>query len=193
MSNQSFLENLGQRDTNIPISTSWQVEFIIPEGLDEVSSLEGQGWGEDVGNIPGGNSNIKLLAQTVQHVGDNYGSGEASIENNGGLLPGVISSGRAGVSNRTLGINFLETEKTFADLALRAWVIVAAHYGRIADRNDLKTTLYVTHLGRDGSARKTFKYFNSTPSAVEGLTYSYGESKIDTIATTWVYDNYSVS
>jgi hypothetical protein len=190
MSIQSFLENLGQQDTNIPISTSWEVEFEIPGGLDEVSDLEGQGWG-DVGNIPGGN--IKLLAQTVQHVGDNYGPGEASITNNGGLLPGVISNGRAGASNRTLAISFLETEKTLADLALRAWVIVAAHYGRIADRNDLKTTLYVTHLGRDGSPRKTFKYFNSTPAAVEGLSYSYGESKIDTIATTWVYDNYSVS
>lgn len=190
MSTQSFLENLGKPDTNIPISTSWEVEFTIPGGLDEVGTLEGRGWG-DVGNIPGGS--IKLLAQTVQHVGDNYGTGEAPISNNGGLLPGIISSGRAGVSSRTLEISFLETEKTLADLALRAWVIVAAHYGRIADRNDLKTTLYVTHLGRDGSPRKTFKYFNSTPSAVAGLSYEYGESKIDRIATTWVYDNYSVS
>lgn len=190
MSIQSFLENLGQQDTNIPISTSWEVEFDIPGGLDEVSDLEGVGWG-DVGIIPGGN--IKLLAQTVQHVPDSYNAGSAEISNNGGLLPGVINTGRLDTSGRTLSIRFLETEKTLADLALRAWVIVSAHYGRIADRNDLKTTVYVTHLGRDRAPRKTFKYFNATPIGVEAITYEYGESKIDTIATTWVYDNYSVS
>lgn len=190
MSIRSFLENLGQQDTNIPISSLWEVEFSLPGGLGEVSELEGTDWG-DVSTIPGGS--IKLLAQSVTHVPDNYNAGSADIQNNGGFLPGTINTGRTSSAGRKLGISFLDTEKTLADLALRAWVIVAAHYGRIADRNDLKTTVYATHLGRDGSPRKTFKYYNATPAAVEGQAYEYGESKIIQISTSWVYDNYSVS
>jgi hypothetical protein len=194
MSIKSFLDNLGNRgnpgDTNIPLFTSWEVEFSLPSGLSEVSELEGQSWG-DVDTIPGGS--IKLLAQSVTQVPDSYNPGDATITNNGGFLPGAINTGRTSSTGRALRIQFLETEKTLADLSLRAWVIVASHYGRIADRPDLKQTVYVTHLSRSGSPRKTFKYYNATPTAVEAVTYEYGSSQITKIGTSWVYDNYSVS
>lgn len=187
---RSFLDNLGQRDTNIPLHPNWELEFELPGGLSEVGELETTDWG-NVNEIPGGS--VKLLAQSVTQVADNYNAGSAEIQNNGGLLPGAVNMGRTGSAGRPLTIQFLETEKPFVDLAIRAWVIVAAHYGRIADRNDLKQTVYATHLGRDGSPRKTFKYFNATPVGVENVTYTYGESKIDLMGTQWVYDNYSVS
>jgi len=190
MSTRSFLENLGNPRTNIPLHTSWEVEFTLPGRLSEVSELESVSWG-NVDNIPGGS--VKLLAASLTHANDNYNAGKATILNNGGLLPGVINSGRSSTDSRPLVIQFIETEESFADLALRAWVIVSAHYGRIADANDLKKTITATHLGRDGSPRKTFKYYNASPTAVESVSYTYDSSKVDLIGTSWVYDNYSVS
>lgn len=187
-----FLESLSDKKTNIPLHTSWRVRISgIPGTINQVGQLDGTQW-QGVGEF----GDISLFAQTVTNAADSYGIGVANILNNGGLLPGIISTGRSDVTGRQLRIGFRETEKSFVDSVVKPWVIAGAHYGRIADStgNDLKKTIYVEHLGRDGSPRKIITYYKCTPTGVETGSFNYdGGSQIDIFDTQWIYDNYSIN
>tara|TARA_R100000951_G_scaffold111396_2_gene110388 strand:- start:43408 stop:44013 length:606 start_codon:yes stop_codon:yes gene_type:complete len=145
------------------------------------------------------------FAQNVTIPGDNFGPEVASIENNGGFLPGILGGGRTDNSTRNLQISFRETNLDFVDFVIRPWVIAASHLGMIA-RNDLES-IKCKHIqivqfskrdrGRsvDRPVRKIYNYYGCTPFALEAKTLDYeGDFSLQQLvhSTQWTYDNYSV-
>jgi hypothetical protein len=210
---RSFLSVIDEWGYNIPLQSQWIVKiYDFPSAIkSQVPNLErisGSDW--NIGSAfdkltsPRVQSNPAMgcfFAQTVGGAPESYGVSVANLGSsgtaNGGLIPGLISTGRADFANRPLSISFRDTNLSFVDVVIRPWVILAAHMGRIADGNNIKSHIQVIHFARGSRTsrpiRKITNYYGATPISVEAISHTYEEdSTVKIVATQWVYDNYSI-
>lgn len=147
-----------------------------------------------------------LFAQSVQIPDESMNIQRATVQNNRGFLPGILSSGRN--AQNTLNINFLETNTSFIDFVIRPWVIAGEHFGFVARENDtptrrdirnVKSTVYIMEYTRSFQnismiPKKVWTFFNCAPISVNTHTLTYNEPNTPlVIGTNWTYTNYAVA
>jgi len=148
-----------------------------------------------------------IFAQKVTIPSETLKTKVASINNNRGFLPGVLSDGRQ-VYGNNLSIDFLETNTSFSDFVIRPWVIAGEHFGFVARDNDtyvrrdirnVKSTIYILQYTRTYQnvsmiPRKVWTFFNCAPIRVNTQSLGYDEPNVtQSIGTQWTYTNYAVS
>lgn len=220
-----FLDSLEKWEYHYPLPSQWAVSITkIPSGIsgieqnnqraysidNEIKQLEHQDW--ELNNALPALLNDEVLKQegiecffvdSVNLAPENAGASSTSIGGgniNGGIIPGLISNGRADFSARPLTIGFRETAHSFADFVIRPWIILAAHLGRIADRNsEIKTDIVVYSFGKSypgknkPEIRKVYTYYGCVPSKVDSISLKYGDDSMITYSTEWYFDRYSIS
>jgi hypothetical protein len=147
-----------------------------------------------------------LFAQDVQLPNETMNIDKASVVNQRGFLPGIISNGRQTSNQLTIG--FLETNTSFTDFVIRPWVIAAEHFGFVArerdtttrrDPRNVKSTVYVLEYTRTFQnvsmiPRKVWTFFNCAPIAVQTRNLGYDEpNTAPKMTTTWTYTDYAIS
>jgi hypothetical protein len=210
-----FVDLLKEWSYNIPFSTQWAVSIDINDGIKDtiqkVKDLESVGGDDKNWNFTDSvniltkdkvstENNVHcFFVESVSEISESFSPDSASFENNGGLIPGLISRGRSGYHNRSLKIGFRDTNVSFADFLIRPWVIAAAYLGRIADgENEIKANINVYHFTRNIDKKnkrirfKTFNYYGCTPVGVDAPDYDYSKEDIVNFKTTWVFDTYGV-
>jgi hypothetical protein len=131
----------------------------------------------------------------------------ASVENNRGFIPGIVSGDRQSYANTPLVLTFLETNTSFIDFVLRPWVMLASHYGFVARDGDTPrsrsayniktniTLLFFTRTYQNISMipRKVFKFYNCAPIQVSNQEYTYEEpTTTKSYNVTFAYTNYTM-
>lgn len=214
MNPQLYLTNVLQStDYNIPIEANYSVAMydiarvaanlitnkdIISDNKLNIKQELGL-----IGNRFMGDTGELFLAASVNLPGENVSSGRVGYtgENTlyGGLLPGPVLKGRQNLDN--LGIAFIETNKSFLDYFLRAWVVAASQFGLYSKQDpestqNFKTTLEITFYDKiiDGTTpRKIIKFNEAVPVDVKGYEAGYGKSTgIRTAQTSWIYSTYEI-
>lgn len=140
--------------------------------------------------------------------GESYSITSATVPNNRGFIPGVVSGDRKSYADSPLILNFFETNTSFVDFILRPWVILASHYGYVAREDDTPnsvgkfnvktniTLLYFTRTYQNISMvpRKVFKFFNCVPMSVSTQEYGYEEpGSVKSFGVNFAYTNYTIS
>lgn len=183
----------GLLDKNKPQNWIQKTEGASGDGWDQTlagSLLGGIAYQDIVGCIFATKIQIPQLdAVSVTDVG---------IENNAGFKKGIITNGRAGFANTTLGISFRETNASFTDLVIKPWTFLTARYGGLPFGKH-KTNITILEYS------KTFQHVTQTPSkiwlfkgarpiSVSDVQYDYSDAGSEIERNTqWVFDDYQIS
>lgn len=212
----NFVDLLDNWGYHYPLPSQWAVEIPLPGGISEslerdIQELEHPEWRINPAfpdlkkdEVLTQNNIHCFFVDSVQLQPENAGASSTSIGDggniNGGLIPGLYSTGRADFASRALSITFRETAHSFADFVIRPWIILAAHLGRIADRNsDIKTNITVYSYGKSKergqttpTVRKIHRYYGCIPAKVSGIDLKYDDGSVMSYQTEWYFDRYSV-
>lgn len=148
----------------------------------------------------GGKSGGCILAQGVVIPGEDYQIEDVPISNNMGFLPGKVGGNRAPM--QPLVLQFRETNRSFPDLVLRPWMILASHMGLVArppgDRRNIKANISIVQLAKTYQyiplvERKIFRFYNCVPTRISSheLTHQDGQN-LQIYTTDWAYTHYTV-
>ena len=150
----------------------------------------------------GGGGHGCLLCQGAVLPGENYDVDELPIENNMGFIPGKIGKNRMGAQALTL--QWRETNRSFPDLVLRPWLMLASHMGLVArppgDGRNIKTNISIVQLAKTYQhiplvERKIWRFYNCVPTSIDSkeITHEEGGNFSGQIYTTsWAYTHYSI-
>jgi len=210
-----FVDLLDNWSYHYPLPTQWAVEIPMPSGIsrsleERLKGLEHPEWQINTAlpeltkyEVIKKDSVYCFFVDSASLAPENYGVGSSEIgdgNSSGGLIPGLHSTGRSNFSSRDLKITFRETAHSFADFIIRPWIILAAHLGRIADKNnEIKTNVTIYSYGKSirGNStpviRKVYRYYGCIPKDVGEVTLKYGDESIITYSTSWTFDRYSIS
>lgn len=215
-----FLNQLESWITSIPLQSQWIVliqpfpaciNTQIMQGL-EFTGGDSKNFAVDEARriltaYPLQKVNGCMFAQNVTTPSETMSVKTASVQNNRGFLPGLLSDGRSFYNNK-INIDFLETNTSFSDFIIRPWVIAGEHFGFVARENDtdvsrdirnVKSTMYIMEYSRTFQnvsmiPKKVWTFFNCAPISVDSYSLSYNEpSEVQKIKTTWSYTNYAVA
>lgn len=141
-----------------------------------------------------------ILAQGVVLPGESFQVRDVPISNNMGFIPGKVSGDRSGL--QPLVIQFRETNRSFPDLVIRPWIILASHVGLVArDTNDtrnIKCNISVVQLAKTYQytpliERKIWRYYNCVPTSIDSKELVYeNASNLDLYTTHWHYSHYTI-
>ena len=142
-----------------------------------------------------------ILAQGVNIPGESYAVNDVAIENNMGFLPGKVGGNRAGLPQLT--IEFRETNRSFTDLVIRPWMILASHMGMVArpmnDYRKIKTNIQVIQLAKTYQytptvERKVYTFYNCVPTSISSTQLTHENvPKFDMYDVQWAYTHYNVT
>ena len=142
-----------------------------------------------------------ILAQGVNVPGEAYSVEDLAIENNMGMLPGKIGGNRSPLSQLT--IEWRETNRSFTDLVIRPWLILASHLGQVArpptDLRNIKSTIQVIQLGKTYQytptvERKVYTFYNCVPTTISAMQMTQENSaEFQIYDTNWSYTHYNVT
>jgi hypothetical protein len=150
----------------------------------------------------GGGKHGCLLCQGAVLPGENYDVSELPIDNNMGFIPGKIGGNRPGAQALTL--QWRETNRSFPDLVLRPWLMLASHMGLVArpprDDRNIKTNISIVQLAKTYQhiplvERKIWRFYNCVPTSIDSkeITHEEGGNFSGQIYTTsWAYTHYSI-
>lgn len=214
-----FLLQLESWLTSIPLQSQWIILIQPFPSCINTSILQGlERTGGDSKNYnidqarnlltsyPFQSVNGCLFAQDVQIPNETMKTDTASVVNERGFLPGILSAGRTPSNQLTIG--FLETNTSFTDFVIRPWVIAGEHFGFVARENDsvskrdvrnVKSTLYIMEYTRTFQnvsmiPRKVWTFFNCAPISVQNRSLGYDEpNTAPKMTTTWTYTDYAVA
>lgn len=210
----TFLGNLSKWEFDVPYATQWAVQIQTDAPLSQFITQLQNYTKIDVDNSFSVRGDIisKLMSKSVMGEQDNLGMhfaqsidvpqegfspGRLGIEDSGGFLKGVLGGDRAGVGEKTLSMNLLETNLDFLDGVIRPWIIAAAYRGLIArsDEYSIKSTVLVTQYtkGKKRPIRKIHQFSGCVPYDVVGSSLDYDGEKIIKRAVKWVYNHYTFS
>jgi hypothetical protein len=142
-----------------------------------------------------------IFTNKVQMPGESYNIESASVENNRGFLPGIISGKRTSYSESPLTIGFYESNTSFIDFVLRPWVMLASHYGYVTRKEkqyNIKcniTLLYYSKTFQNVSMipRKVFRFYNCVPTTINVQNYDYSEKEaVESYDINFAYTNYTI-
>lgn len=211
-----FAELIDDAELHIPFSAQWAVLIDFPNNLSlnlpDISNFEGPGWNAAGANIffdTDGSPRAILFgedgvgcifADEVNQISDSYSVSDATIGDDGttgGIIPGIYSKNREGFAQKKLNIKFRETSVSFVDFVIRPWLIIASHYGRIADANDIiKSEINIVSFSKSGSSasniRKVFTYFGCAPSSLTDIKLTYDKDVVMGYEVGWAFDRYAI-
>lgn len=225
---ENFLQNLEKWEFAIPMKFLWLVQIEhIPETINAQNMWNTNHAGPEVstGNVASAGSNHKvwaidqgkseitkdvfmaagnknhgcILAQGVVLPGETYQINDVAINNNMGFLPGKVGGNRPG--NQELTIQFRETNRSFPDLVLRPWIMLASHYGLVArpfgDTRNIKTNIRIIQLAKTYQhmpliERKIWHFYNCVPTSMDGKELSYDTNEIHLYSVKWSYTHYGI-
>jgi len=148
-----------------------------------------------------------LFCNSANIPEESYSVKSASIENNRGFIPGVVSGDRRAYADKPLTLGFFETSTSFVDFVMRPWVILGSHFGFTARRGDtpssrssfnVKTNIILMFFTRTYQnvsmvPRKVFKFYNCAPIQVPNQEYAYEEpGVVRSYNVSFAYTNYTV-
>ena len=215
----SHLDMMNFWQYDLPLATQWMVViYDFPSAIQSnIQAAEGlvdgdwnigtDTWSKMTGDRAQNNPDLGcFFAQEVDIPSESFTPTAASIPNNGGFIPGNVSSGRSDNMSRPINIKFRETNLSFSNLVIRPWAIMAAHLGMIATGNDNENVkasrLQVIQFTRklpgftavQRPIRQITNFYGVSPYAVESNNLSYDGESFDKsiISTKWYYDNYTI-
>jgi hypothetical protein len=182
----------GQHAGNINAPGSRGPEWNIDQGKSEIT--------RDQYLRTGGGKHGCILAQGVVLPGERYEIGDVAIKNNMGFIPGKYGGNR--MSMQPLTVQWRETNRSFVDLVIRPWLILASHVGLAArppmDGRHIKANITVVQLAKTYQyiplvQRKIWRFYNCVPTSIDSkeLTYQDGNN-FDIFTTEWHYTHYSI-
>ena len=226
---ENFLQSLEKWEAAIPMKFLWLVQIeSIPEQISSqtmwntqptdggVSSgsitstgTQSRVWGIDQGKREitkdvfmnaGDKSHGCLLAQGVVLPGENFQVTDLPINNNMGFIPGRVSGNRPAPAE--LSIQFRETNRSFPDLVMRPWIMLASHFGMVArpamqaDKR-IKTNIKVIQLAKTYQhmplmERKIWHFYNCVPTGMDGQELTYDANEIKLYTVKWAYSHYGI-
>lgn len=154
---------------------------------------------KDVFMAAGNKSHGCILAQGVTLPGETYEVKDVAINNNMGFLPGKVGGNRSG--NGEMSIQFRETNRSFPDLVLRPWILLASHLGLVArpygDNRDIKTNIRIIQLAKTFQhmpliERKIWHFYNCVPTGMDGKELTYDQNNIHLYTVKWSYTHYGI-
>ena len=123
---------------------------------------------------------------------------DVSVENNAGFKKGVITDGRTGFASTQLGIDFRETNASFADLVIKPWTFLTARYGGLPFYNH-KTDIIIMEFSKTyqhvtQTPSKIWMFKGARPTSVSDMHYNYNPDNKELVRTTqWAFDDYQLS
>jgi len=213
----TYIKFLSNPATQIPVDSNFFITFNLPgaltAGQDVWNTLENR-WGvfstlKDLQNELDSQKNktigndVCLFAQGINVPGESVGTqrNDPLAGPSGGLLSGVVSTGRAQYSDIT--VSFLETNKSFIDFVVRPWITLVGHYGLISrasgSTQNVRTDISVVFFDKNNndtsnkSIRKIFKFTQCAPVSLGETSYSYGKAEIRIEAVKFVFNNYQLT
>ena len=225
---ENFLQTLEKWEAAIPMKFLWLVQIeSIPEVINSqnmwnlmptdtgthAGNVTAPGTDTPIWNINQGKSEITkdrfmhagnkshgcVLAQGVVLPGENYDIKDVPISNNMGFLPGRVGGNRQ--PNGELSIQFRETNRSFPDLVIRPWILLAAHLGLVArpdtDFRNIKTNIRIIQLAKTYQylpliERKIWHFYNCVPTAIDGKELAYDANEITLYNVKWTYTHYGI-
>ena len=226
---ENFLQALEKWEFAIPMKFLWLVQIEhIPEYVSaqnmwntnhtdpsqssgSITSPGSQSrvWGIDQGKSEitkdrfmavGNKSNGCILAQGVVLPGETYGVEDVPITNNMGFIPGRVGGNR--IAPQELTIQFRETNRSFPDLVIRPWIMLASHMGLVArspvdTRRNIKTNIRIIQLAKTYQylpllERKIWHFYNCVPTGIDGKELTYDANEIQLYNVKWTYTHYGI-
>lgn len=195
------------------LGTFWGVRF---DGLDKVSALAksnatatlqafeeftpSSGWTDDYIGLTRDVLQVShgcVFAREVSLPGEEVSAGHGPL-NYGGYIGPAVFGDRS--SPKNVNMKLLETNKSFIDLILRPWAILAGYYGLVTrDNLNVKCPqMVVTQYMMAGqltprAPRKEFTFHNVVPVSVGSTTLTQQGEGILTADVSFIYDHYSVT
>lgn len=148
-----------------------------------------------------GDKNGCLLADGVGLPGEVYNVMDIPISNNMGFIPGKVGGNRSSLA--PLIIRWRETNRSFVDLVIRPWLILASHEGLVARKpggssRNIKCNITIVQLAKTFQymplvERKIWRFYNCVPTSIDQMELSYSENNnYDTYTTQWHYTHYTI-
>lgn len=142
-----------------------------------------------------------LFCKRFEMPEETYSVETATLENNRGFIPGVISGNRASYADKQLSIDFYDSNYSFVENIIRPWVMLASHFGYVT-RNDpnlkITTNIYLLSFGSTYQnvsmiPRKVFRFYNCAPTQVAAQAYEYEEpNTTGTASARFSFTNYTI-
>lgn len=183
-------EKQGNRNTisNITTSNEWDID----QGKTEITQATFM--------RTGGGEHGCLLADGVGLPGEQYNITDLPITNNMGFIPGKVGGNRSGLA--PLVVQWRETNRSFVDLVIRPWLILASHEGLVAKKpgsgRNIKANITVIQLAKTFQylplmQRKIWRFYNCVPTSINQMELSYRDnSNYETYTTQWHYTHYTI-
>ena len=123
---------------------------------------------------------------------------DISVENNAGFKKGITTGGRAGFASTTLGIDFRETNASFADLVIKPWTFLTARYGGLPfyghKANIIVMEYSKTYQHVTQTPSKIWMFKGARPISVSETHYKYASDSAEVVKSTqWAFDDYQLS
>ena len=210
-----FIQSMSTWVGSIPLRTQWVVLFdSFPIGLNSdiirgLEPVQGDKKGFDIDrakafvtSYPAQGIVGCIFAQGASIPDDTLQTSVATITNNRGFIPGVISGNREAFAPLTL--QFRETNTSFIDCVIRPWVILGSHAGMVArdDNNkpelNPKSNITIVQYTRSYQKisqipRKVWQFYNCVPTSVGTRNLTYDAEGMEQYTTNWSYSHYNVS
>ena len=207
-----FLENLSRWEYDIPHTTQWAVRITPVAGVGAFLSNIGSTINVDHYSFEL-DSNIMsaLFGEQVQGAADGVGlyfaqtisTPEESfsidtgtvLDGAGGFLQGIVGGNRSAGPNRSINIDFLETNLDFIDGIIRPWIITASYNGLIelekskSIKADLEMVQYTK--GPSRPVRKVHSFLNCVPFSVQSSSLDYDAERVIKRTVGWIYNHYT--
>ena len=204
-----FLDLLGKRDYDIPLTTQWLVRISFDENKDQLFSEFQKYTQVDKNKFYISNSilnnltNLKVqpvendtgglfFAQTVKLPDESFEIG-TNNDNSYGFLGGIYAETRKSLGSRNLAIGFLETNLDFLDGFIRPWIITASYRGLLegGGKPSIKRDIEVVQITKNREIRKIHKFEKCIPVSVTADTLNYDGERAIIRDVIWHFNKYT--
>lgn len=142
-----------------------------------------------------------LFCKGFEMPEETYSVSNATVKNNRGFIPGVISGDRSGYAEKQISVDFLDTNYSFVENLIRPWVMLASHFGYVTRKNPnlkITTNMYLLAFSRTYQdlsqvPSKVFRFYNCAPTQVAAKRYEYDEpGETGTYSAKFSFTNYTI-
>lgn len=193
----TFLTNFAIfRDYSIPLPFLWTVT--ITNGAQLAAQIRAtltsinHNWSvKDAREWTEVSTNNILVAQEVSTPTETAEMAIMGPESNrGGYMPGYGVNQRTDFLQRSLTINFIETNTDIETEFFRPWIVAIGTDGLIGGR--FKAEINLTQYDRQMKIRKQYKFTGAFPTSTEGSTLNYSNDDFIVKSVTFGYTKYDI-
>jgi len=177
---------------NLPIFWTVTITGVDKSSINGVLSDAGEAWNASVSPNDFTKTGGILVAQEVTLPTESSTFTAMESGSTGGFLPGYSMNTRANFLDRSVSVNFLQTEKDIEHNFFRPWMIAIGIHGLIEDKDvrGMKGTMEVKQFSNSGKFIKGFRFKKVFPTAIEGYTLNYDATDFIVKSVTFACENY---